>query len=151
MEMKRADGKAKYLRRMVPYSQSKRRNHRVIDERITVLLHSVVAGALLSPACFYAQNTKDGTVPETEALNTVFYLDSAKNALTTLERQTAKTKLGLGFRPFVEIESERSRVRIDGNSSQEFILSLAASVDPGKYKLFRTEVKRANAVSPCRH
>jgi hypothetical protein len=97
--------------------------------------------ALLWPACIHAQSTKDATAPEPEILSTVYYLDAAKNALTTLERLTAKGSSGM-FHGSAEIKSERSPVRIDGDSAQDFVVSLPAGVDPSKFELFLMEVKK---------
>ena len=73
--------------------------------------------ALFLPACICAQSTKDATVPEPEILSTIYYLDTAKNALTMLERQTAKGSAGM-FHGSVEVKSEQSPVRIDGDSAK---------------------------------
>lgn len=103
--------------------------------------------ALLVPAYICGQNEKDVSVPAPELLNTVYYLDAAKNALTTLERQTARVSAAPAspfarrIHVFAEIQSERSPVRIDADSSQTFIVSLAAGVDPSKYQLCGGDVK----------
>ena len=96
---------------------------------------------LFLPACIHAQNTKEVTVPEPDILSTVYYLDAAKNGLTTLERQTAKGSSGV-FHGSAEIKSERSSVRIDGDSVQDFVVSLPAGVDPSKFELFLMEIKK---------
>jgi len=97
--------------------------------------------ALLLPVCIHAQSTKDATAPEPEILSTVYYLDAAKNALTMLERQTAKGSSGM-FHASAEVKSERSPVRIDGDSAQDFVVSLPAGVDPSKFELFLMEAKK---------
>ena len=46
------------------------------------------------------------------------------------------------FHGSAEIKSERSPVRIDGDSAQDFVVSRPAGVDPSKFELFLMEVKK---------
>lgn len=112
-----------------------------MNPRHLVFACPFAAIALLWPGWIHGQNTKATTAPEPEILSTVYYLDAAKNALTTLERQTAKGSSGM-LRASAEVKSERSPVRIDADSAQDFVVSLPVGVDPSKFELFPMEVKK---------
>jgi len=97
--------------------------------------------ALLLTICAYSQVEKSSAVLEPDVLGMVYHVDAAKNTLTSLERQAAKASRGY-FHASAEINSERSPVRISASSGQDFVVSLAAGVDPNKFELFPMEVRK---------
>lgn len=79
--------------------------------------------------------------PEPQTIGVLHFLDSAARSLTPLERQSAKGRAGFSG-VNVELNGEKSGVRLRTDQKIEFIVRLAAGVDPNKFHLYPFEAKK---------
>lgn len=98
----------------------------IIRSIATVLL--LGAASVNSPLA-----AQDKKIAEPEMIGVVYYIDSVAGSLIPLERQIAKIKSGIRFQS-AQINGEKSPVR-PTSQRPEFVVRLAAGVDPNKFKL----------------
>lgn len=106
-----------------------------------LLLPITVVSLLLCSVPVKSQNQK---LLEPASIGAVYYLDSAKNSLMPLEKQTATVKKrGLIKEEIVvEISGEKASLRLKVGQTIEFVLSLPNGIDPNKYQLASFKVKK---------
>jgi hypothetical protein len=105
--------------------------------------------AILLISVTFSLGLSQGTrPPEPEALGIVYHLDPSSGTLTPLERQVAKVILGaprlFGGRDAAsgEISGEKSPLRFSTDQKPEFVVRLAAGVDPNKFVLYLLQHKK---------
>jgi hypothetical protein len=76
---------------------------------------------------------QDKKIAEPETIGVLYYIDSVAGSLVPLERQVAKTRSGIRALS-AQINDEKSPVRLT-SQTPEFVVRLAAGVDPTKFKL----------------
>ena len=76
---------------------------------------------------------QDKKIAEPDKIGILYYVDSVAGSLIPLERQVAKIKSGIRFQS-AQINGEKSQLRLT-SQTPEFVVRLAAGVDPNKFKL----------------